>query len=128
MACAYFSREVARIHGSTQVTGQTNCHKRRGIYSADSSGRSCGHFGNRGRGRGRGFGRSGVRGCGGSHYSSIGSRGVFDFNGIDISNPTHVFTDKEWTSLGPGGGRAHFTQQRMMINGCGRVRDAGRFG
>ena len=31
MVCTYFSREVARIHGSAQVAGQTNRHKRRGI-------------------------------------------------------------------------------------------------
>ena len=39
-----------------------------------------------------------------------------DFDGIDISNPTRAFTDKEWTTLGPGGGQAHVTQQHMMIN------------
>ena len=39
MACAYFSRELARIHGSSQVAGQTSRRKRRQIYLADSSGR-----------------------------------------------------------------------------------------
>ena len=51
-----------------------------------------------------------------------------DFNGIDISNPTREFTDEEWTALGPGGGQAHVTQQRMMINVGGRGRDAGKSG
>ena len=31
MACAYFSREVARIHGSSQVASQTGRRKRRQI-------------------------------------------------------------------------------------------------
>ena len=31
MACSYFSRELARIHGSAQVSGKTNRHKRLGI-------------------------------------------------------------------------------------------------
>ena len=34
MACEYFSKEVARIHGSAQVAGQKNRRKYRGIYSA----------------------------------------------------------------------------------------------
>ena len=46
MACAYFSKEVSRIHGSAQVAGQTSRHKRCQIYSVDSSGRSRGRFGN----------------------------------------------------------------------------------
>ena len=54
MAFTYFSREVAWIHGSAQIAGQTNCRKRCRIYSADSSGCSHGRFGNRGRGRRRG--------------------------------------------------------------------------
>ena len=49
-----------------------------------------------------------------------------DFNGIDISNPTRAFTDKEWIALGPGGGQSHVTQQSMLINGRGCVRDAGK--
>ena len=39
MVCAYFSKEVSRIHGSAQVAGQTSRRKCRQIYSADSSGR-----------------------------------------------------------------------------------------
>ena len=112
MACAYFSREVARIHGSAQVAGQTNRRKRCEIYSSDSSGRGRGFFGN----RGQGFGRSNVRGRRGSGRSSRDSRAMSDVNGIDIFDPTRAFTNEEWTALGPGGGRAHITQQRMMIN------------
>ena len=106
MACTYFSREVARIHGSAQVAGQTSCRKCRQIYSADSSGCGQGCFGNRGRGsgRGRGYGRSNGRVRGGIGWSNRDNRGMSDFNGIDISNPTRAFTDKEWTALSQGGG------------------------
>ena len=128
MACAYLSREVARIHGSAQVAGQTSRRKRRQIYSADSSGCGRGCFGNRGRGRRRVYGRSNVRGRRGSGRSNRDSRGMSDFNGIDISDPTHAFTNKEWTALSPGGGRSHVTQQHMMINGHGNGRDAGKGG
>ena len=51
-----------------------------------------------------------------------------NFNGIDFSDLTRPFTNKEWTALGPGGGRAHVTQQRMMINGWGCGRDTGKVG
>ena len=51
-----------------------------------------------------------------------------DFKGIDISNPTRMFTDEEWTALGPGSGRAHVTQKRIMINGRGHGCYAGRGG
>ena len=49
-----------------------------------------------------------------------------DFNGIDIFDRTCAFTDEEWTTLGPGGGKSYVTQQRMMINGRGHGRDAGK--
>ena len=128
MACAYFSREVSRIHGLDQVAGQISRRKRRQIYSADSSGRDRGRFGNCGRGHGQVYGRSNGRGRGGSGQSNRDSEGMSDFNGIDISDPTCTFTDKEWTALGPGGGQAHVTQQRMMINGRSCGRDAGKGG
>ena len=51
MVCAYLSKEVAQIHGSAQVAGQTIRRKRRQIYSADSSGSGQGRLGNRGHGR-----------------------------------------------------------------------------
>ena len=51
-----------------------------------------------------------------------------DFNGIDIFDPTRAFTDEEWTVIGPGGGRSHITQKRMMINGRDRGRDIGKVG
>ena len=89
----------------------------------DSSGRGRGRFGNRRRGRRRGFGRSNGRGCVGSGRSSRDSGGMSDFNGIDISEPTRAFTDKEWTALGPGGGQAHIAQKCMMMNESGRGRD-----
>ena len=128
MACAYFSREVARIHGSDQVAVETNRPKRRGIYSADSGGSGRGHFFGRGCGRGQVFGRSDGRGRGGSGQSRGGSGGMSDFNGIDISDSTYAFTDEEWTAIGPGCERAHVTQKSIMINGRGCGRDAGRGG
>ena len=128
MVCTYLSREVAQIQGSAQVAGQKNRHKRRVIYSADSGGFGRGRFGSRGRGHGQLLGRSGGRCRGGSGWSSRGSEGMYSFNGVDISDPTHAFTNEEWTAIVPGGGRAHVTQQRMMINGCGRGRDAGKGG
>ena len=128
MPCAYFYREVAQIHGSAQVAGQTSRRKKRQIYSAEIIGRGRGRFGNRGRERGRGYGSSNGRGRGGSGRSNRDTGGMFDFNGIDISNSTRAFTNKEWTALGPGGGQAHVTQQRMMINGRDSDRGAGKGG
>ena len=121
MVCAYFSRELSQINGSVQVAVQTSRLKRRQFFSADSIGRGQGCFGNRGRGRGQGYGWSNGRGRGGSGRSNRDSGGLYDFNGIDISDPTRAFTDNEWTALGPGGGQAHVAQKRMMINGhvCG---------
>ena len=121
MVCTYFSREVSRIHGSSQVSGQTSRRKRRQIYSEDSSGRGRGRFGNHGRRRGKGYGGSNGKGRRGSGRSNIDIEGMSNFNGIDISDPTCAFINKEWTTLGPGGGQAYVTQQRMMINerGCG---------
>ena len=128
MACAYFSREVARIHGSSQFSGQTNRCKCQGIYSVDSGCCGRGRFGGHRRGCGQVFGRSVVRGHVGRGRGSGGSGGISDFNGIDISNPTCTFTDKEWTALDPGGGRAHVTQKHIIINGRGRGCDAGKGG
>ena len=112
MVCTYFSREVAWIQGSAQVSGQKNRHKRRVVYSADSGGRGRGRFGSRGRGHGQLLGRSGGRCRGGSGWSSRGSGGMSDLKCIDISDPTRAFTNKDWTALGTGGGRAHVTQQQ----------------
>ena len=70
MACAYFSKEVAQIHGSAPFANQTSRRKRCHIYSTDSSGCGRGSLGNRRRGRGRGYGRSNGRGRGGSGQSN----------------------------------------------------------
>ena len=40
-----------------------------------------------------------------------------------MASPTRSFTDDEWTCLGPNGGRAYVTQQRLHINGQGRGAD-----
>ena len=111
MECAYFSRELSQIHGSAQVTGQMSLRKHRQIYSTDISGRGWGLFGNHGRGHGRVYRRINGRGRGRNGRSNRDRGGMYDFNGIDISNPTRAFTDEEWTTLGPGRGRAHITQQ-----------------
>ena len=111
MVCAYFSREVVQIHSSAQYAGQKSRRKRRQIYSAESSGSGLGHFGNCGYGSRRGYGRSYRRGRRGSVRNNIDDRGISDFNGINIFNPTRAFINKEWTALGSGVGQAHFTQQ-----------------
>ena len=46
-----------------------------------------------------------------------------EINGINVADPTRSFTDYEWTRLGPNGGRAYFTQQRLQINGRGHGAD-----
>ena len=43
-----------------------------------------------------------------------------EINGINVADPTPSFTDDEWTQLGPNGGRAYVTQQRLHINVRGR--------
>ena len=94
MACTYFSKKVSRIHGSALVPGQTSRRKRRKIYSADSSGRGQGRFGNRRRRRGQGYGRSNGRGRGDSGRSNRDRGGMSYFNGIDISETNCAFTNK----------------------------------
>ncbi len=51
-ACAYFSREVSRLHGAAQLEATCNHTRKRGIYAFDAGGcgRSC--FGGRYGGRG----------------------------------------------------------------------------
>ena len=51
-----------------------------------------------------------------------------DFNGIDISNPTLVFTNKEWNALGPGGEQSRVTHQCMIIHRSGCGHNAGKIG
>ena len=46
-----------------------------------------------------------------------------NINGINVANPTQSITDNEWIRLGPNGGRAYVTQQRLHINGQGRGAD-----
>ena len=120
-ACAYFSKEVARLHGGAQLENQRN-HRKRRISGVGRDG---------GRGRGRGRGRNSSRGRGrgrrgGRHQDGRG-RGYqgtqTEINGINVVDPTRSFTDDEWTRLGPNGGRAYVTQERLHINGRGRGAD-----
>jgi hypothetical protein len=107
-ACAYFSQQVARIHGPAQLEYKQQRSKKRGIYAIDSragrGGRGRGRTGNRG-GRGRGGGYQGR----GNHTNMI--------NGVDISDPTRNFTSQEWDTLGEG--RAIVMQMRNRANGRG---------
>lgn len=124
-ACAYFSQEVARLHGGAQLENRKQ-RKRRVSEVSSGRGRSGrGRFGGRGRGRyGERGGRSG-RGARGQSSSQGRGNGTI-INGIDVTDPTRTFEDHEWESLGYNGGRAYVMQARERINGRGRGRDTGR--
>ena len=83
-----------------------------------------GRDGGRGQGRGHYSGRARGRGCGGGRYQGGGRLGYqgkqTEINGINVDDPTRSFTDDEWTRLGPNGGRAYVTQQRLHITVRGR--------
>ena len=64
-ACAYFSQQVARIHGPAQLEYRQSRNKKRGIYAVDS------RAGRGGRARGR-FGQRSGRG--GRNYQGRGGR------------------------------------------------------
>jgi len=126
-ACAYFSQEVARLHGGAQLENRKYRNKRR--ISEVNTGRG---RGNGGRGRGRG--RFGGRGRGGRGYGGRGGGGRDAgtmINGVDVSDPTRAFDNNEWEALRHNGGRAYVNQARERINGGrgrGRGRDQGRGG
>ena len=124
-ACAYFSQEVARLHGGAQLENRKNRKRRISDVSSGRGGRS-----GRARGGGRGRGRSGERGGRGrSGRGRAQGRGAATvINGIDVTDPTRPFTDTEWEALGYNGGRAYVKQARERISGRGRGRDAGRGG
>ena len=83
-ACAYFSKEVARLHGGAQLENQLNHPKRR----ISAFGRDGGHGQGRGpySGHARGRGRRGGRhqGGGGSGYQGKQS----EINVINVADPT----------------------------------------
>ena len=124
-ACAYFSQQVARIHGPAQLEYHQSRNKKRGIYAIDSragrGGRARGRFGGRGRRDGRGQTGRG-RGAQATHI----------INGIDVSDPNRNFTANEWEALGPNNGRTTVLQLRERNNtrgnrdGRGRARGRGR--
>ena len=124
-ACAYFSQQVARVHGPAQLKYRQQRGKRRYISAFQRGG---GREGGRGRGRGRfsgfsgrfGRGRSGRFGRGGHGRGGGGQSDRIVMNGIDFSNPFRSFTDDEWERLGPNGGRAYVTQRRLAQQGRGQ--------
>ena len=89
----FFSKQVARMHGPAQLEYKASHHKKCGIYAVDSQSQCSGH--GRGHQGGRGCGRSGHGGHGNANTSHM-------INGIDISDPTHLFTTQEWEALGHG--------------------------
>ena len=112
-ACAYFSSQVARVHGPTLNEYQRQRSKRRYVSAAgsDRGGRARGRFGGRGGGR---YGRGGRGGRGGRQ----GGRGN-QFNGVNISDPYRLFTGNEWQQLGPQG-QAYVRSLREQQSGGGR--------
>lgn len=119
-ACAFFSSEVARLHGVAQLEGMERRGKRK-ISALDTSGR-----GGRGRGRFGGRGGRGGRGRGGRGGGGGGGNRT-EINGVDVSNPTRDFSTEEWNALGADGWR-YVQSARDRINGAktGRGGDRGR--
>ena len=112
-ACAYFSQQVARIHGPAQLEYRQSRNKKRGIYAVDS------RAGRGGRARGR-FGQRSGRG--GRNYQGRGGRAHTtrnSINGIDVTDPNRNFTAQEWEALAPNGGRTIVLQMRECANGRG---------
>ena len=112
-ACAFFSREVARIHGPAQLEARRDRSCKRRVSSTDRTRHGRGRFGGRGGGRGgrggRFGGRSGRGGRGNNNRQSI-------INGVDVSDPTRSFTDDEWNALSFNGGRAYVAQARERMS------------
>jgi hypothetical protein len=107
-ACAYFSQQVWRIHGSAQLEYRRGKSRKRGISSVNSQ------TGRGGRGRGRYGGRSGGRGRGGRGRGgrSGGSRGQRNnINGVDITDPNRTFSPDEWDRLGAEGRSTVFNER-----------------
>jgi hypothetical protein len=98
-ACGYFSQQVARIHGSTQLEYKQSRNKNHGVYAIDT------HVGRGSRARGH-FGRGcnqGARGNNAGRGISGGGAQVI-INGIDVTDPNRNFTAQEWEALGPNNG------------------------
>ena len=81
-ACAYFSKEVARLHGGSQLENQRNHRKCR----ISAFGRDSGH----GRYQGRYSGRARVRGRGGGRHQGGGRLG---YQGKQTKNQQHNVAD-----------------------------------
>ena len=113
-ACAYFSQQVARIHGPAQLEYKQQRSRKRGIYAIDS------RAGRGAQGRGR-MGNRGGRGRGGGSQGRGNSASII--NGVDISDPTRNFTSAEWDALGDG--RAIVLQMRNRASGRGNNNQGG---
>ena len=116
-ACAYFSTEVARLHGGAQLEIRKNRKRRVSEMSSGRDGRGLGRSGGRGRGRYGERGGRGGRGGRGRGSGAQGGRGAATIiNGIDVTDLTRNFQDPEWEALGYNGGRAYVMQARDQIN------------
>jgi hypothetical protein len=102
-ACNYFLAQVSRLHGRAQLENSKYMKKRNVSAMYGRGGRDGGRFGGRGRSGGHGGGRSGVRGGGGNDRSNF-------INGVDVSDSTQNFKDKEWRKLAYNGGRLYVAQ------------------
>lgn len=124
-ACAYFSREVSRLHGAAQLEATRNRSKKRGIYAFDVGGRGRGRFGGRYGGRGGRFGRGGGRsGRGGNQNQNSPI-----INGVNISDPNRNFSPDEWHRLGPEGRTQVLSaRDRSYINRYGNQGGRGQQG
>ena len=118
-ASAYFSAQVARLHGPAILTRNPRKRTPRFISAAHLGGRGRGRFGPRGRGGGGRYGRGhGGRGGGGRHGRG-GGRGRGGGNllfGVDVTNPNRSFSPEEWNRLGNDGRRIVF---RLREAGAG---------
>ena len=98
-AYAYFSKEVARLHGGAQLENQRNHRKRRisdfGRDGGRSQGRGC--YSSRARGRGRG----GVRHQGGDRLGYQGKK--TEINGINVPIPLNPSQTRNGIDLGQMG-------------------------
>ena len=117
-ACGYFSQQVARVHGPAQLEYRQARSRKRGIYAIDSQ------TGRGGRGRGRYGGRNG-RGGRGRYGRGGRNSGSNTINGVNITDPSRMFTGDEWQALGQNG---RSTVLRARTHGRGGRNGRGRGG
>eukprot|EP00957_Ditylum_brightwellii_P194817 14840254-Ditylum_brightwellii.AAC.1 len=80
------------------------------------------------QGRRRGCGRN----CQGrrfsNHSAGNNNRHQTVINGVDVSNPFHVFTSQEWEDLCSNGDRDYVTNARERMNNSTRTNNNGGHG